>query len=127
MGQLVAGEWVPDDVSATGKDGAWERTPTVVREWIRADRSSPHPPAADRYHLWLAWNCTWSQRTMIVRNLLGLEAAIGVSMAHWHRNEGGWWFRDGVDELGLLDHDFSTRVIQTTLGSAGEFLGGLPD
>lgn len=31
--------------------------------------------------------------------------------------------RDGVDEIGLLDHDFSTKVIQMTVGSAAEYLG----
>lgn len=33
--------------------------------------------------------------------------------------------RDGVDELNLLDHDFSTQVIQMTVGSATQFLGGV--
>lgn len=99
VGRVVAGRWLADDVAATKTDGQWERTPTVVRNWVRADGSTPHPPTADRYHLWLAWNCTWSQRTMIVRNLLGLRDALGISMAHWHRNDGGWWFRDGVDAL----------------------------
>lgn len=31
--------------------------------------------------------------------------------------------RDGVDEIGLLDHDFSTKVIQMTVGSASDYLG----
>jgi len=99
VGKVIDGEWVPDDVSATGKDGRWKRADTVCRNFIRADGSTPYAPTAGRYHLWLAWNCTWSQRTMIVRNLLGLQGAIGVSLAHWHRNEGGWWFRDGIDAL----------------------------
>ena len=99
MGQLIDGEWVDDDVSRTDASGRWTRTPTVVRDWIRADGSTPFAAEAGRYHLWLAWNCTWSQRTLIVRNLLGLADAISVSMAHWHRNEGGWWFPEGVDDL----------------------------
>ena len=99
MGKLVDGQWIADDVAKTGADGRWERTPTVVRHWITADGSSPFPPDAGRYHLWLAWNCTWSQRTLIVRNLLGLQDALSFSMAHWHRNDGGWWFREGVDAL----------------------------
>jgi glutathionyl-hydroquinone reductase len=99
MGKLVDGQWKHDDVTATDVDGRWHRTPTRVRNWIRADGSSPHLPQAGRYHLWLAWNCTWSQRTLIARNLLGLTQSISFSMAHWHRNDGGWWFREGVDEL----------------------------
>jgi putative glutathione S-transferase len=99
LGHLIDGAWVGDDVSATDADGRWHRTPTVRRDWIRADGSTPHTPEAGRYHLWLAYNCTWSQRTMIVRNLLGLQDVISYSMAHWHRNDGGWWFRDGIDDL----------------------------
>lgn len=33
--------------------------------------------------------------------------------------------RDGIDQLGNLDHDFSTKVIQISVGSAAELLGGL--
>lgn len=101
MGRVHAGRWIDDAAAAASTDaeGRWQRAPTVVRDWIRADGSTPHPPEAHRYHLWLAWNCTWSQRTLIVRNLLGLEEQISVSMAHWHRNDGGWWFREGVDAL----------------------------
>lgn len=99
MGRVIDGEWVVDDVSTTGSDGRWSRTPTVVRDWIRQDGSTAFLPEAGRYHLWLAWNCTWSQRTLIVRNLLGLADAISVSMAHWHRNDGGWWFHEGLDDL----------------------------
>ena len=64
---------------------------------------TPYPPEAGRYHLWLAWNCTWSQRTLIARNLLGLDDVISYSIAHWHRNDGGWWYRKGVDEPKELD------------------------
>jgi putative glutathione S-transferase len=99
MGRLVEGEWVADDVAATDASGRWTRAPSVRRDWVRADGSTPFVPEAGRYHLWLAWNCTWSHRAMIVRNLLGLEDAIGVSMAHWHRNDGGWWYREGLDAL----------------------------
>ncbi len=70
MGRLVAGEWVTDDVATTDTDGRWHRARTVCRGWIRADGSTPYAAQAGRYHLWLAWNCTWSQRTMLVRNLL---------------------------------------------------------
>jgi putative glutathione S-transferase len=95
MGHVVDGTWTADDVTATDASGRWTRKPTVVRGWLGRE----FPVEADRYHLWLAWNCTWSQRTLIVRNLLGLQDVLSASMAHWHRNDGGWWFRDGVDDL----------------------------
>jgi putative glutathione S-transferase len=99
MGKVIEGRWVGDDVAATNADGSWTREDTVCRDFVRADGSTAYAPEAGRYHLWLAWNCTWSQRTMIARNLLGLGGAISFSLAHWHRNEGGWWFREGVDAL----------------------------
>lgn len=98
MGRMVDGRWVSDEAFAANK-GAWERTPSVCREWVRADGSTPHAPEAGRYHLWLSWSCTWSQRTLIALNLLGLDEAITHTMAHWHRNEDGWWFREGIDAL----------------------------
>ena len=99
MGRVVDGQWIDDETLAATTDGRWERPASVVRGWVRADGSTAYAPEAGRYHLWLAWNCTWSQRTMIVRNLLGLRDAISTSLAHVHRNEGGWWFREGVDDL----------------------------
>ncbi len=99
MGVLVDGQWVADDEVATSADGKFKRAESVRRDWIRADGSTAYLPEPGRYHLWLAWNCTWSQRTMIALNLLGLGEQVTCSMAHFHRNEGGWWFRDGIDEL----------------------------
>ena len=99
MGQLVNGQWVDDDAVSNDKSGEWTRPATIVRDWIRADGSTPFTPEVGRYHLWLAYNCTWSQRTLIVLNLLGLDHAVSSSIAHVHRNDGGWWFRDGVDAL----------------------------
>jgi len=94
--QLVDGQWVADPTPTSGE---WQRAPTVCRDWIRSDGSTPFTPEAGRYHLWLSWSCTWSQRTLVVRNLLGLQDALSVSMAHWHRNDGGWWFPQGIDAL----------------------------
>lgn len=97
MPQLVDGAWVADEAVPKNPDGSWTRAPAKVRGWIRAD--TDFAPETGRYHLWLAWNCTWSQRTLILRNLLGMQAAFPATMAHWHRNENGWWFRSGLDAL----------------------------
>jgi putative glutathione S-transferase len=99
VGRVIRGQWIEDDVTATDDQGRWERTPTLCRGFIRADGSTEFEPESQRYHIWLAWNCTWSQRTLIARNLLGLQEHVSFSMAHWHRNDGGWWFADGIDEL----------------------------
>ncbi|MFT5582908.1 MAG: putative glutathione S-transferase [Cognaticolwellia sp.] len=97
MAQLVNGHWVEDVAVPKNPDGGWSRVPAKVHGWIR--EHGDFPPEKARYHLWLAWNCTWSQRTLIVRNLLGMQDAFPATMAHWHRNDNGWWFREGLDEL----------------------------
>lgn len=97
MPQLVDGAWVEDQAVPKNPDGSWTRIPAKVRGRIQV--GGAHPPEARRYHLWLAWNCTWSQRTLIVRNLLSLQAVFPETQAHWHRNESGWWFRTGLDAL----------------------------
>jgi putative glutathione S-transferase len=44
----------------------------------------------DRHHLYIALACPWSQRTAIVRAVLGVD--LGVSYAHPYRDERGWAF-----------------------------------
>ncbi len=58
-------------------------------------------PAAGRYHLYVALACPWSHRTVIVRELKGLQDAIGISYAHPFRDERGWAFPGGafVDDV----------------------------
>jgi len=68
---------------------------------VTADGSSGFKAQTGRYHLYVARACPWSQRTLIVRRLKGLEDAISVSYANPYRDERGWMF-DGngyVDDL----------------------------
>ncbi|HEX6020597.1 MAG TPA: glutathione S-transferase C-terminal domain-containing protein [Solirubrobacter sp.] len=48
----------------------------------------------ERHHLYVALACPWSQRTVIVRAVLGLET-LGISYAHPYRDERGWAFTGG--------------------------------
>ena len=47
------------------------------------------PPQAGRYHLYVSRACPWAHRTMIARDLMGLEDAIGVSFVDPIRDERG--------------------------------------
>src|ERR1700677_405114 len=76
-------------------DGSFQRQPDEFREWVTADGSSGYPAAAGRYHLYVCLACPWASRTVIVRHLLGLATAIGVTMLDPIRDEKGWAFRDG--------------------------------
>jgi len=77
------------------EDGAFKRQEDAFRQWVTTDGSSIFPPVAGRYHLYISLACPWAHRTLIVRKLLGLESAIGVTVVDPVRDERGWAFRDG--------------------------------
>jgi putative glutathione S-transferase len=82
----------PDEQSA---DGGFERQEDAFRDWVSNDGSTPYAVEPGRYHLYVCLACPWANRTLIVRNLLGLDQAISVSMVDPIRDDSGWAFRDG--------------------------------
>ena len=80
--------------------GEFERQEDAFREWVSADGSTPFPAVAGRYHLYISLACPWASRTLIARNLLGLQHAIGVTVADPVRDERGWAFREGPGHSG---------------------------
>jgi putative glutathione S-transferase len=76
------------------RSGEFHRQPDAFRQWISADGSTPYPPAAGRYHLYVSLACPWASRTVIFRKLKGLEDAIGMTVVDPIRDEKGWAFRD---------------------------------
>ena len=75
--------------------GEFERQEDAFRDWISADASTAFPPAAGRYHLYISLACPWASRTLIVRNLKGLQDVIGCTVVDPIRDERGWAFREG--------------------------------
>ncbi len=91
MGYMVDGVYhVGDDVTATHPNGEFERGRSTVRHQIGED----FPAEAGRYHLFVAWNCPWAHRTLLVRALKGLEDVISISVARPNRTDQGWVFDD---------------------------------
>jgi putative glutathione S-transferase len=76
-------------------DGRFVRQESAFRRQVTADGTSGFPAVAERYHLYAALACPWSQRSLIVRRLKGLEQAIGVSYLHPYRDARGWAFTGG--------------------------------
>ena len=76
-------------------DGAFERQEDAFRDRVSSDGSTLYPVEAGRYHLYVCLACPWASRTLIVRNLLSLDQAIGVTMVDPIRDDLGWAFRDG--------------------------------
>src|SRR5437763_15214905 len=76
-------------------EGEFEPQEDAFRELVTADGSSPYPAAAGRHHLYISLACPWASRTLTVRNLKGLQEAVGVSVVDPIRDHRGWALRDG--------------------------------
>lgn len=61
---------------------------------ITGDGSSGFLAEPGRYQLYASLACPWSQRTLIVRSLLGLDRVIGLSLTDPISGEHGWRFPD---------------------------------
>jgi len=104
MGLLQDGVWRDQwyDTGATG--GKFIRKDSHFRNWVTKDGSKGpsgqggFKAEPDRYHLYVSHACPWAHRTMIFRNLKGLEEMIPVSVVNWYMGENGWTFEpaDGV-------------------------------
>ncbi|KAJ3369332.1 S-glutathionyl-(chloro)hydroquinone reductase [Kappamyces sp. JEL0680] len=71
-------------------NGQFHRQVSSFRNFISAN--GPFQPERDRYHLYVSYACPWAHRTLIVRQLKGLESIVSVSVLHWELKEGGWRF-----------------------------------
>ena len=105
MGVMVDGEWHDQwyDTKSTG--GRFIRSESQFRHWITLD-GSPGPSgeggfaaAPDRYHLYIGYACPWAHRTLIFRQLKGLQDMISLSVVHWYMAEHGWTFQTGEGVL----------------------------
>lgn len=92
MGQMIDGSWTTED-RKPGEGGAFQRPTTSFRDRIAP--GSPFPPEPGRYRLYVSLACPWAHRTLIFRELKGLQAMIPVSVTHWHMGEQGWGFEPG--------------------------------
>ena len=84
----------PQFASETSESGEFQRQEDAFREKISADGSTPYQSAAGRYHLYISLACPWASRTLVVRNLKGLQDVIGLTIVDPVRDEKGWAFRD---------------------------------
>jgi len=104
MPQLVDGKWETGDVAASEmKNGAFHREPTSFRSWITPngepgpDGQASLPAEAGRYQLFVAFICPWASRTLMMRNLKGLQDIISVSISEPELGENGWTYAEPQD------------------------------
>ena len=112
MGLLIDGRW-HDQWYESSKDGAFQREQAQRRNWITPD-GSPGPTGSGgfaaqggRYHLYVSLACPWAHRTLIIRQLKGLESLIDVSVVSWLMLENGWTFDKAFGSSGDQLDDFS--------------------
>jgi len=101
MGLLQDGKWVDQWYDTKSSGGRFVRNLPQFRSWITADGSAgPTGDAgfkaeAGRYHLYVSHACPWAHRTLIFRELKGLEQMIPISVVHWYMASNGWTFQAG--------------------------------
>jgi putative glutathione S-transferase len=76
-------------------DGSFRRQESRFRESVSADQAARFPVEAGRYELYVCRACPWAHRTLIGRELMGLQEAIGVSYVDPIRDDRGWAFTGG--------------------------------
>ena len=108
--------------SESGDDGSFRRQESRFRTLVTADGSTPFAPEAGRYHLYVCRACPWAHRTLVGRELMGLQDAISVSYVDPIRDDRGWAFTGGphddpvngfaflAEAYAASDPDFEGRV-----------------
>ena len=77
------------NLAPSDREGAYVRPSSQFREAIG---NSTFSPESGRYRLYVGMSCPWAHRTLVVRALKGLQAAIAVTVVHPSPTEGGWVF-----------------------------------
>ena len=91
MGELINGQWQRGGIDSVLTNGQLRRPPSTFRNWITVD-DGPFKAEPERYHLYISLACPWAHRTLIMYNLKGLQATVGLSVVHWLMDDDGWTF-----------------------------------
>lgn len=101
MGLLIDGKWHDRWYDTASNQGRFKRSESQFRHWVTPD-GQPGPSGKggfkaekDRYHLYVSLACPWAHRTLIFRQLKGLESMISLSVVNPYMGEHGWTFENG--------------------------------
>lgn len=94
-GMLIEGKWT-DEWKERNPNGRYNPKPTTFRNSVTIG-ASEFKAEAGRYHLYVALTCPWSHRTLIMRELKGLQQVISVSIVDPVMSDRGWKFSDAAD------------------------------
>ena len=83
------------DMKNEKSKGEFKRQEDAFRDWVTSDGSTEYGAEKDRYHLYVSLACPWAHRTLIVRQLMGLNDVVGATVVDPVRDEKGWRFGTG--------------------------------
>ncbi|KML70086.1 glutathione S-transferase family protein [Pectobacterium peruviense] len=115
MGQLVDGVWHDTWYETKSTGGHFKRSESVFRNWVTPDGApgltgkGGFPAQSGRYHLYVSLACPWAHRTLLMRQLKGLEDHIAVSVVHPLMLDHGWTFGTDFEAAtgdSLYQHEF---------------------
>ncbi|KAH7417955.1 putative glutathione S-transferase omega-like 2 [Cadophora sp. MPI-SDFR-AT-0126] len=86
----MAADKITNWVAPGDKSGEFKRGQSQFRNFIK--KGGEFPPEKGRYHLYVSYACPWAHRTLIVRQLKGLQDIIPFTSVHWHMQALGWHF-----------------------------------
>ena len=118
MGLLVQGQWRDQWYDTESSQGEFNREAAQLRNWVTADgEAGPSGEAGfkaqkGRYHLYVSLACPWAHRTLIFRQLKGLEDYIDVSVVSPDMLLNGWTFNRGEGSSGdaLFASEFMHQI-----------------
>lgn len=90
-GMMIEGKWITDG-NKPDPSGKFKPIPTTFRDRVSADGSSGFKAEAGRYHLYVCLGCPWAHRTLIMRELKGLNDVISISIVDPIMSDKGWMF-----------------------------------
>ncbi len=76
----------------SGASGEFVRQPNRFTDRITSDGSSPYPVEPGRYVLYVSLACPWAHRSVIVREVLGLQDVLALRVVDPLRDDRGWRF-----------------------------------
>ena len=121
MGKLVSGQWVKSSIVTSDKKGAYDRLPRTFRDTISKEHNI-FQPESGRYHLYVGYACPWASRTLIFRELKGLNDHISISVVHPDMLEEGWIFNNDINNFpgSTVDHLHSFQYLREVYTQADE-------
>jgi putative glutathione S-transferase len=93
LGMMIDGKWT-NEQNERNPSGRYNPKPTVFRNKVTANGASGFQAEAGRYHLYVALGCPWAHRTLIMREIKGLQQIISVSIVDSIMSDQGWRFSD---------------------------------